>query len=184
MNLKVNRNNDDSHLNKYILNCIFFTLQYIRYPSEAVLLSSYKTESKWVVYREKIVEDALRPLAHQARCKKTLDHQQNVKTAKIAQDSRLLSTLQRNQQREQRHLDFIKEHMQQESMALDDVYIPNEDDENFTVGCNTDGTTIPKAVSTSVKKGSRSIPKPIRIQIQRDITFNIADHETPEKQAK
>ena len=133
-------------------------------------------------YREQVVDDALRPLASQARRRHIIDYQ---KSSNKTQDSRLLSTLQRNQQQEQRRLTALKRMESEEAMALDAVHIPNQDDEYFVVGCNqgNEEVVVPPgilATPSSARRGSRSIPKPIRTKSQVTIKIDTPDDESGE----
>ena len=107
---------------------------FFRYPSDNTLLSSFKEESKWIDYRERVMSEAVRPLSNQARRRPLVEYQESVQSAKKKQSSRLLNILARNQRKEQRLIDIQKK-LEPSGMALDTVALPSADDE-FTIGCN------------------------------------------------
>ena len=67
-------------------------------------------------------------------------------------------------------------------MALDTVHIPDQDDEYFTVECNKGKLDVtqekePLGVPSSARRGSRSIPKPIRTKCQVTIQVEPPNEE-------
>ena len=109
-----------------------------RYPSDKTLLNSYKSESKWVDYREHVVDSALQPLLHQSRHHQILCEENTLRATKKSKESRLLTTLRRNQRHEQRLLNLQRKGPV--ASGLDIPELPDQDGE-FRVMCNRDDNT-------------------------------------------
>ena len=68
-----------------------------RYPSDKVLLNSYRQKADWDAYKNHVTDHVMQPLMVQARRRRPLVGLiDNMQATKRRQDNRLLSTLRRN----------------------------------------------------------------------------------------